>query len=227
MADLREQIDMTHRTCAVDGCERDHTAKGYCQAHWREWRTKGVAGKSFPVLTVHTCTFSGCEKPRLSRDLCQGHTQQRKLGKALAPLRSYHHTGLRDEQGRKRCSSCKRWKTIANFYPKARHADGLTGYCKRCDRDMRLRRNYGIGVEQYGAMLAAQGGGCAICAVTPPEDSSLAVDHDHACCPDRKKSCGSCLRGLLCEDCNRVLGMFRDDPARFQSAIGYLTGSCP
>ncbi|KUN03186.1 hypothetical protein AQI95_24675 [Streptomyces yokosukanensis] len=87
---------------------------------------------------------------------------------------------------------------------------------------MRLRRNYGISADHYDSMLAAQGGGCAICRVAPGEGTSLAVDHDHACCPGRKKSCGECLRGLLCEDCNRVLGMFRDDPARFESAIGYL-----
>ena len=74
-------------------------------------------------------------------------------------------------------------------------------------------------------MAEAQNGGCAICGGAPKDGPSLHVDHDHACCPGRKKSCGLCLRGLLCEDCNRVLGMFGDDIARFEAAIGYLKGA--
>ncbi|MFE2073715.1 endonuclease VII domain-containing protein [Streptomyces misionensis] len=213
---------MAKRTCDVSWCERDHSAKGYCQAHWREWRQKGVAGTRFPALAARRCTFIGCGKPRLTRDLCQGHMLQKKRGKELTPLRYHHRSTERDEHGRKRCSTCEQWKEVNEFYPRAQHSDGLNGYCKRCDRDMRLRRNYGITVDQYDSMLAAQGGGCAICGTVPGEGTSLHVDHDHACCPDRKKSCGGCLRGLLCEDCNRVLGMFRDDPARFESAITYL-----
>jgi len=54
----------------------------------------------------------------------------------------------------------------------------------------------------------------------------LVVDHDHECCPD-EKSCGKCVRGLLCNWCNRMIGMARDDPQRLRSAIAYLkrTGS--
>jgi hypothetical protein len=51
----------------------------------------------------------------------------------------------------------------------------------------------------------------------------LAVDHDHNCCPS-KKTCGKCIRGLLCMDCNRGLGYFRDDTARLDRAISYLGG---
>lgn len=39
----------------------------------------------------------------------------------------------------------------------------------------------------------------------------LAVDHDHACCPGHY-SCGKCVRGLLCQDCNIAAGKLRDDP---------------
>lgn len=74
-----------------------------------------------------------------------------------------------------------------------------------------LRRSYGLSVEQYAAMSAAQGGVCAICKQPPrgkpPVNKHLAVDHDHSCCPG-KKSCGRCVRGLLCARCNRTLSWF-------------------
>jgi hypothetical protein len=49
----------------------------------------------------------------------------------------------------------------------------------------------------------------------------LAVDHDHACCATRMRSCGRCVRGLLCSECNRVLGFF-EDVARVAAVNAYL-----
>jgi hypothetical protein len=37
------------------------------------------------------------------------------------------------------------------------------------------------------------------------------VDHDHKCCAGRR-SCGKCVRGLLCSRCNTVLGLLEEDP---------------
>lgn len=75
---------------------------------------------------------------------------------------------------------------------------------------------------QYEAMLEAQGGGCAICGSPPPTDGrALAVDHDHSCCPGRR-SCGRCVRGLLCMHCNQGIGRLGDDPDRLRLAADYL-----
>ena len=215
-------------TCRVDGCNRKYYGRGYCHLHWNRIRRTGNVGTAEALIQQRRpCSFGGCEQLQRGNGLCGGHYQQQRLGKALVPLRPRWKSTTRDEHGRKRCSGCTAWLDVAAFYPSPKNTDGLTTYCKRCDRNARLLRNYGITLAQYEAMLEAQGGTCAICGGAPKDGPSLHVDHDHACCPARKKSCGQCLRGLLCEDCNRVLGMFRDEPARFQSAINYLSRARP
>ena len=86
-------------------------------------------------------------------------------------------------------------------------------------------RRYGIEWERYEEMLAAQNGVCAICERPPSGKGTsgqrLHVDHDHGCCPVGR-SCGACVRGLLCSSCNRAVGYFQDDPVLLQSAIEYL-----
>jgi hypothetical protein len=74
-------------------------------------------------------------------------------------------------------------------------------------------------------MWAEQGGLCANqgCA-TELTDSGVGgahIDHDHACCPGHK-SCGACVRGILCHACNKALGLLYDDPERIAGLLAYL-----
>ncbi|GAB4588702.1 endonuclease VII domain-containing protein [Nocardia sp. IFM 10818] len=78
-----------------------------------------------------------------------------------------------------------------------------------------LETTYGITKAEYQAILAHQGGKCAICQRATGARRRLAVDHSHA---------DGTVRGALCKPCNRnVLGHLRDDPAAFRRAIDYLT----
>ncbi|MFJ5222231.1 endonuclease VII domain-containing protein [Streptomyces sp. NPDC088400] len=78
-----------------------------------------------------------------------------------------------------------------------------------------------ISAATFEDLLTSQHGVCAVCAQLPSGERSLAVDHDHECCPG-KTSCGRCVRGLLCGRCNSGVGMFNDDVARLMAAIRYL-----
>jgi hypothetical protein len=86
--------------------------------------------------------------------------------------------------------------------------------------DCRLRRTFGITLEEYGALLVAQGGVCKICGGHArkrskyPEHVGLHVDHDH----NTKR-----VRGLLCDKCNQGIGCFRDVPALLRAAADYLS----
>lgn len=84
------------------------------------------------------------------------------------------------------------------------------------------RTRYGITEDQYQQMLKDQDYRCAICG-THQEDQKIrmSVDHDHKCCPGLY-SCGKCLRGLLCRNCNLMLGVLKDEEEILQAAINYL-----
>ena len=83
-------------------------------------------------------------------------------------------------------------------------------------RRSNLRQKYGISLEDYDAMLAAQGGRCAVCGTTDSGDrrfSTFSVDHDHVT---------GTVRGLLCSGCNRALGHVGDSPDRLMALAAYL-----
>ena len=83
-------------------------------------------------------------------------------------------------------------------------------------RRSELQRKYGITLEEYAALQAQQGGGCAICGTTIGEVKrrrALFVDHDHA---------SGEIRGLLCGRCNTAVGYLRDHPAYAHALLGYL-----
>lgn len=80
------------------------------------------------------------------------------------------------------------------------------------DRRSYLQRAYGLTIEQYDAMLAAQQGVCAIC-LKAPRERYLTVDHNHAT--------GE-VRALLCRHCNAGLGLYDESPELLQRAAAYL-----
>jgi hypothetical protein len=99
-----------------------------------------------------------------------------------------------------------------------------TNNCVQCDADARVRhkisgklarikKEYGLTREQYFALVDKQGGRCAICAEQPDSHFSLHIDHCHDT---------NVVRGLLCQQCNQALGLFKEDAMLMQSAINYL-----
>jgi|688.fasta_scaffold797120_1 hypothetical protein len=89
-------------------------------------------------------------------------------------------------------------------------------------RKYRIKKTYNITLDEYDKMLKNQDGKCAICLIEQSELAhSLFVDHDRSCCPG-KESCGKCVRGLLCNNCNFGLGQFKDNETNMKSAIKYI-----
>lgn len=84
-------------------------------------------------------------------------------------------------------------------------------------RRSELKRRHGITVEAYNTVFANQGGVCGICE-KPPVGKRLAVDHSHVT---------GDIRGLLCANCNRAIGLLGDDIGLLEAAGRYLqTPAC-
>ena len=88
-------------------------------------------------------------------------------------------------------------------------------YNKDKQKNVNLKKNHGITLDEYNAMFDRQSGKCAICKDDFPDrhGKSIHVDHDHAT---------GAIRGLLCRQCNLMLGHARDNKAVLAGAIDYL-----
>ena len=84
-----------------------------------------------------------------------------------------------------------------------------SGKKKTSDRKSHLKRKYGLTLEAFDALLASQGGGCAICGRTDADN----VDHDHET---------GRVRGILCFPCNVAIGLLHDDEERALAAVAYI-----
>lgn len=90
------------------------------------------------------------------------------------------------------------------------------------NKNRKLKYYYNITLDQYNNMLEEQNHVCAIChGINKTTGKDLFVDHDHACCPGGR-SCGECVRGLLCNICNWAIGALNDDPDNFDRAKQYI-----
>lgn len=108
--------------------------------------------------------------------------------------------------------------------PKRAQDRDKRGYDRRAEKirraklDDHYRRKYGLERGEMERMLAAQDGKCLICAREPdpnakPQYRRLHVDHCHT---------SGKVRGLLCGNCNTMIGLAGEDPARLLAAAHYL-----
>ena len=117
------------------------------------------------------------------------------------------------------------------FYKSKSTSDGLGGACKNCvleqmkeyrqrpenllrERERGYLKNYGLTLDDYDQLLDAQDGQCAICESEDPGGKGrFHVDHCHT--TDE-------IRGLLCHNCNLMLGQSKDNVQTLRNAIRYL-----
>ncbi len=94
---------------------------------------------------------------------------------------------------------------MSSFYPVADHETSILS-------------KYNLTAEAYQALLEAQNYKCKICGAerSDKKKKNLSVDHNH--------NTGQ-IRGLLCTNCNQMLGFAKDNPTILLRAIQYLKGN--
>ena len=125
---------------------------------------------------------------------------------------------IKKKDGLIHCRHCEKYLDKSKFW-----GNDLT-YCVECKKKVGINSNLkkkGLNMESYSKMEKMQNGVCAICKKPELYKKRLSVDHDHLCCPG-DKTCGNCNRGLLCSNCNMILGNAKDNIEILKSAIEYL-----
>jgi hypothetical protein len=97
-------------------------------------------------------------------------------------------------------------------------ASRVTGVPQKSNRKYRIS-SYGLTQELFDLLLEAQQNACGMCHEPFEERQLIHVDHDHGCCQRKNRSCGRCIRGLLCHTCNIALGYIE---RRYAMARAYL-----
>lgn len=129
----------------------------------------------------------------------------------------------------KKCTKCGGLKPLDNYRKDKYNTDGLATICKDCHkayeqhpdtqrrrRERYLLRTYGIDIKTYNKMLREQNHSCGICFTKVPggrHNTFFMVDH----CHDTGE-----VRALLCDNCNKGLGCFQDNPEILIKASEYV-----
>lgn len=123
---------------------------------------------------------------------------------------------------RKDLNSCmyKQQLTISKacYHKAKKEGRYIKKYDPLVDRRIKLKKNFGLTVQDYNEMSQSQKGVCSICQKkqTAKYTKYLFVDHDH--------KTGK-VRGLLCDRCNKGIGFFFDDVKLLERAIIYLSSN--
>jgi len=131
-------------------------------------------------------------------------------------LHRIKHKRIRN--GMANCNQCGDQKVVDEF-PNLVYGTYLCRDCLRAAQGAQQLRRKGCSNELYRTLFEAQDGKCAICGAIEGHRSRygkvcrLAVDHDHRT---------GKVRGLLCGNCNRGLGRFKDLIENLEAAVRYL-----
>ena len=132
------------------------------------------------------------------------------------PLSAYWRDRSKKHGRMARCKDCKRKYDQA--YRRSHPAMHKTRYRDNREKELErhMRKTHGIGFLEYESMFATQGGCCAICGGLQDDGRRLDIDHCH--------SAGN-IRGLLCSNCNWMLGNAKDKPETLRLGAAYLEAS--
>lgn len=196
-------------------CRRRSVAKG-CSMDKEDLQTHGdpkACSRCGIVKSLEGFALRGGSPDGHRSDCKSCCAEIARARRAEHPERERQKESKRYEKDReKRLAGCAEWREKNRAQHRAVSA--------QWSREAR----YGLPPGGFAAMLAAQDHRCLVCrSLEPGGRGAFHVDHDHACCPGRR-SCGKCVRGLLCARCNIAAGLLLDSPEIAFSMARFLSG---
>jgi len=135
--------------------------------------------------------------------------------KADLPLTYFAKNSAKKDGLQERCTPCRNEhynKNRADISERRR-----ASYCTDTSWERKIQYAYNLTKEDFLKMLDSQGNVCAICRSDDwgcgKKTTRPHVDHNH--------ETGK-VRGLLCNNCNRSLGLLKDNADVLKSAVKYL-----
>lgn len=181
---------------------RDDCAHNVVEGHdGTKIKTCARCGEATPLTAEfwHRCSRTPCGFQAPCKICCRQISQEHYRRTSTRPTRQPRMSA---DEKRKRQREAKRIARGANLEKFQRRELG-----------QRLRRLYGITLERYDEMFAAQGRSCAICRKSEWKPRFWHVDH----CHNTRR-----VRGILCSGCNIMLAQAREAPATLRAAAHYL-----
>lgn len=168
------------------------------------------------VLDTRTCGLCRADKPVSAfsyRNKGKGKLQARCKTCCSVQFKEYRLANLDKFREYKQSRRPENAARAAELRRKRKAEAPLREFMRK--RNAHLRVTFGLDHTEYDAILARQGGVCAICGTDDPGRGSSFFHVDH--CHGTGK-----VRGLLCNRCNLGLGYFQDDAERLVAAATYL-----
>lgn len=190
-----DSVQVSDNKCSIDGCGKEKHAKDLCHNHYRALRRR-QAGAKPQAKRPEVCIVEECNKKHYCMNYCSSHYSRLQVSgniKSDIPIKILTY-------GKNSCDV---------LFCKNKHkAKGL------CGTHDATKRTYNLTSEQLVEMLSRP---CEICGAS----DSLTIDHDHSCC-NKRTSCGKCVRGTVCQNCNRAMGQAKDNSKILRMLADYL-----
>ncbi len=212
------------QVCEFTECERPQYCRKLCRPHYNQDRK----GEDLTQLSIRIrrsiCEVSECGKPHYGRGFCLVHYSQYKNSQAaisvLEPNGSericeFPECG-RPYYGRSLCKAHYQQRLNGNDLIPIREKNRLCSF-PGCELPYYTHGFCRQHTRHCVTLPSREPAPCEIC----KRLEILIIDHDHSCCPS-KKSCLKCFRGYICNTCNLILGLMKDNTEAMYRAAYYI-----
>lgn len=183
--------------------------------------SKGIRSQSLYQCVQCKTTYQRLDaemKNHKEKSVCKSCYQVNRRDKALG-------------NNPKVCSKCFSLKPYDHFYFKNKEKTHRNNVCKSCKiteskkysnklpKDIKYKwrrtshaKSYGLTLKEFDNYFI--NAYCGICGRKESQSNRLVLDHCH--------TTGK-IRGVLCDNCNKGLGLFMDNPLLLKNAINWLS----